>query len=118
MSVTERGIALLEVVAALAILSVAGLALVQLVAEQGRATSWAAARERELWDQERLLAAHALLDGRDLSLRLGSRDVDPYVVTVQRPEPGFYRIAVGRASAPAVEDLVTVVYRPGGDDAR
>lgn len=107
----ERGAVLLEVVAALAVLSVAGLGLVELVGAHVRAQSLAAERERELWDQERLLTAHALLQAPDLDLRLGSRVTGPYVVTVQRPEPNLYRIAIGRTTNPQVEDLVTVAYR-------
>lgn len=111
MSAAERGGALLEVLVAVVILSGAGLGLVELVTMHSRATATAAARERELRDQERLLAAHTLLAANELDLRLGSRDLGPYVVTVQRPESGLYRIAVARGAAPHVEDIVTVVYR-------
>jgi type II secretory pathway component PulJ len=107
----ERGVALLEVLAALAILSVAGLGLIELVGMQARAAATAAERERELWDQERLVAAHVLLAARDLDLRLGGREVGPYVVIVQRPERDLYRIAVARRGTPGVEDLATAVYR-------
>ena len=105
------GAALLEVVAALAVLSLAGLGLLELIAAHTRAQAVAVARERELWDQDRLLVAHALLQASDLDLRLGARLTGPYVVTVQRPEPELYRIAVARVESPDVEDLVTVVYR-------
>lgn len=111
MSSAERGAALLEVLAAVVILTVAGLGLVELVAMQARVTATAAERERELWDEERLLAAHTLLAANELDLRLGSREAGPYVVTVQRPEAGLYRIAVARSAAPDVEDIVTVAYR-------
>lgn len=102
---------MLEVVAALAVLSLAGLSLIELVAEHTSAQAVAAVRERELWDEERLLTAHALLQRSELDLRLGSRVTGPYVVTVQRPDPDLYRIAVARATSPDVDDLVTVVYR-------
>ena len=105
------GAALLEVVAALAVLSLAGLGLLELVTAHTRAMVTASARERELWDEERLLVAHVLLQAGELDLRLGSRVTGPYLVTVQRPEPHLYRIAVGRAATPLVEDLVTVTYR-------
>lgn len=108
----ERGVALLEVLAAVAILGVAGLALVELVAGGMRAAATARQREHELADEERLLAAYTLLARVDLDRRLGRRDVGPYVVEVQRPERTLYRISLGRLEAPAVEDLVTVVYRP------
>ena len=114
----ERGVALLEVLAAAVILSVAGLALVQLVSGATQALGAASARERELADEERLLAAYTLLGRNDLVLRLGSHDVGPYRVSVQRPEPALYRLAVSRVVAPVVEDLVTVAYRPEPTDAR
>lgn len=110
--------ALLEVLAATVILSVAGLALVQLVSGATQALGAAAARERELADEERLLAAHTLLGREDLVRRIGVQETGPYSVSVQRPEPALYRIAIDRVAAPDVEDLVTVVYRPDPADAR
>lgn len=108
---------LLEVVVALAILSLAGLGLIELVAAHTSALEREVARERVLWDEERLLTAHVLLGASDLDLRLGSRDIGPYVVTVQRPEAHLYRVAVGRSQTPSLEDLVTVVYRRGSPSA-
>ena len=107
----ESGVALLEVLAAVVILGVAGLALVELVASGTRAVTEARRRERELADEERLLAAYTLLARGDLDVRLGRREAGPYVVEVQRPERTLYRISLGRLSAPDVEDLVTVVHR-------
>jgi len=114
----ERGVALLEVLAATAILATAGVALLQLVSGTAQAVVTARAREAELADEERLIAAHALLSRRDLDQRLGAQQIGPYVVGVQRPEPTLYRIALGRAAAPGVEDLVTVVHRPEPADAQ
>lgn len=107
----ERGVALLEVLAAVAILTAAGLGLVALVAGGTAATTSDRTRERELADEERLLTAYTLLTRTDLDRRLGARTVGRYVVSVQRPERTLYRIAIGRSDAPLVEDLVTVVYR-------
>lgn len=107
----ERGVALLEVLVAVLILSVAGLGFVDLVGAGTRAVGTARARERELADEERLLAAYTLLSRGDLDRRLGRRDVGPYVVNVERPERVLYRIALARNEFLAVEDLVTVVYR-------
>lgn len=107
----ERGVTLLEVLAAVVILGVAGLGLVELVTGGTRAIAAAREREQELADEERLLAAWSLLTARELDQRLGWRDAGPYRVGVQRPERGLYRIAIARAHAPEVEELVTVVYR-------
>jgi len=104
-------VALLEVLAAIVILATAGLGFVALVASGTDAARGARDRERELADEERLLAAYTLLARRDLDLRLGRRSVGPYLVEVQRPERTLYRVAIANASSPQVEDLVTVVYR-------
>lgn len=109
----DRGFALIEVLAAVAILGVAGLALVELVAGGTRAVTVARQRERELADEERLLTAWSLLKREELDQRIGDRVVGPYVMRVQRPERGLYRLAVERQAAPGVEELVTVVYRGG-----
>lgn len=113
----ERGVVLLEILAAVLILTVAGLSLVELSAAGTRATAAARLREREQQDEERLLTAYCLLLRADLDLRLGQRDVGPYVVRVARPERTLYRVAVSAARAPEVEDLVTVLYRPEPADA-
>jgi len=107
----ERGVALLEVLAAIAILAAAGLSFVTFVAEGIRAAASDRARERELVDEERLITAYALLKRTDLDRRLGTRAVGPYLVTVQRSELTLYRVAIGRNEAAPVEDLVTVLYR-------
>ena len=107
----EHGIALLEVLAALVILSIAGLSLVELVSQGTATAATARARELEQMDEDRLLTATTLLTRSDLDLRIGNRPVGPYVVTVARPESTLYRIAIERATAPGVEDLVTVVFR-------
>lgn len=114
----ERGVALLEVLAAVVILGVAGLALVELVAGGTRAVGVSRDRERELLDAERLLTAWSLLKRDELDQRIGERVVGPYLVRVQRPERGLYRLAVGRSAAPEVEELVTVVWRGNASDAR
>lgn len=114
----ERGVVLLEILVALTILSVAGLGLVELVTGNLRAVAIAVERERELADVERLLTAYTLLTRPDLDIRLGTTEIGAYVVSVQRPERELYRIAVGRVETPAVEDLVTVVFRPGENRGR
>ena len=107
----ERGIALLEVLAAIVILSIAGLSLVELITQGTATAATARARETEQMDEDRVLAATTLLTRNDLDLRLGGRSIGPYVVTVARLEKTLYRIAISRETAPDVEDLVTVVFR-------
>ena len=111
MRTDNRGVALLEVLAALMILGVASLSLIDLVSAGTRAVVTARSRERELADEERLLVAYTLLARPDLDRRIGAREVGPYRVTVQRPEATLYRIGLSRTEAVDVEDLATVVYR-------
>lgn len=109
----ERGLSLLEVLAAVAILGTATLAMTGLVRGQLVASAGLIAREAELADEQRLLAAHSLLQRSELDLRLGGTDIGLYRVTVSRPSRRLYRIAVSRLAAPDHEDLVTVVRRDG-----
>ena len=107
----ERGVALLEVLVALAILSGAGLALLDLVTAGLRAERDARERERVLVVEERVLTALTLLKRAELDQRLGRHPIGELVVDIERPERTLYRIAVMPAQSPQVEDLVTVVYR-------
>ncbi len=111
MGLRERGVVLLEVIAAIAILGIATLSLIELVDAGTRSLATAREHERQLADEERLLAAYTLLARGDLDRRLGLRDVGEYRVNVQRPEPALYRIALGLGESPEKEELVTVVYR-------
>lgn len=109
---TDRGVVLLEVLAAVVILTVAGLSLVEVTSAGMRATWAATARERLQEDEDRLLVAYSLLTRGDLDVRLGDREVGPYLVRVERPEPSLYRVAIGAVGSRGVEDLVTVLFRP------
>ncbi len=107
----DRGVALLEVLVALAILSASGLALVGLVSAGLKAERDARERERTLATEDRLLTALTLLKREELDRRLGRHPLSEFVVDVERPERTLYRIALAQARSPEVEDLVTVVYR-------
>ena len=108
---SRRGAVLLEVIVALAILSIAGLSLVTLVDTGLADERRAAVREHELAAEERLLAALTLLKRPELDQRLGRHALGEFVVDIERPERTLYRIALARAESPQVEELVTVVYR-------
>jgi type II secretory pathway component PulJ len=108
----ERGVALLEVIVALAILASAGTALIGLLGQALQAESELRDRERALRAAERVLTATTLLTRTDLDRRLGRHPIGELLLEVQRLRPTLYRLAVSLGSAPAVEMLVTVVYRP------
>jgi prepilin-type N-terminal cleavage/methylation domain-containing protein len=108
----DRGVALLEVLVAMTILSASGLACVGLVSAGLRAEQEAREREHTVAVEDRLLAALTLLKRAELDLRLGSHALGEFVVRIQRPEPVLYRVAIVQDRSPQVEDLVTVVFRP------
>jgi type II secretory pathway component PulJ len=110
---TERGVVLLEVLVAVMILSVAGLGLVSLVRTGLEEERDSRDRERLLAVEERLLAGLTLLRREDLDRRLGRHPLGEFVVDVQRPERALYRIVIAGQRAPEVEELVTVLFRPG-----
>jgi hypothetical protein len=108
----ERGVALLEVLAALAIFAAAAVSAVGLLAQDAELERRAEAAERRVADEERLLTAMTLLTRDDMDRRLGRRSAGPYVVETQRPERLIYRVTVGLADAPDSPDLATLLYRP------
>src|SRR5947207_2034633 len=87
---SDRGIALLEVLVALAILSGAGLALLDLVTGGLRAERDARERERVLAVEERILTAFTLLKRDELDRRLGRHPVGELIADVERPERTVY----------------------------
>jgi type II secretory pathway pseudopilin PulG len=113
----ERGVALLETLVALAILSGAGLALLDLVTAGLRAERDSRERERVLAVEDRVLTALTLLKRDELDRRLGRHPIGELIADIERPERTLYRIAVAQQESPQVEDLVTVVYRRGPSGA-
>ena len=108
----ERGIALLEVLIALAILSIGGLAAVAMVDSAVRAQSEMTTRENAVVTASRVMAALSLLKANELTQRIGDHRLGEFTVHVSRPQPALYRVDLSEASAPGQEILVTVVYRP------
>ena len=108
----RAGVALLEAMIALAILSVSGLSVVSLVNQLIRTQAEAIHREDTMNTASRVLAVTTLLKRQELDQRLGTREVGEFLVAIQRPEKALYRIAISEREAPASELLVTVVYRP------
>ncbi len=110
----RHGFALLDVLLALALLGSAGLAVISLLDQAMRAEHAARDTEREYQAADRVLTALALLHRSELDQRIGTRPLGEFIVDIQRPERGLYRIAVASSGAPGRNLLVTVVARPGG----
>jgi prepilin-type N-terminal cleavage/methylation domain-containing protein len=110
----NRGVALLEVLIALTIVSVTGLSVVGALHDAMIAEQVLAVREREMARADQLLSAYALLDRRDLEQRIGSQVDGACLIRVQRPTATLFRVSVADTAAPDVEVLVTVLHRPAG----
>lgn len=108
------GTALLDVLAALAILGTAGLALTGLVHQAIRAQAASERAERTLDEADRVLSALTLLAREDLDRRLGTHPLGEFLVNIQRPERTLYRIAIAETAAPERLLLVTVLHRAQG----
>jgi type II secretory pathway pseudopilin PulG len=105
----ERGVVLLEVLAALTIFAFAAASALGLLSQLSASEQRAHAFERTVADQDRLMAAYSLLARGDLDQRLGVRTIGGYVVEVQRPTTTLYRVTVGDSTG---VELATLVYRP------
>ena len=108
----RRGVVLLEVLIALAILALAGLSLASVVREQSQAIAELADRREILLRADQAMARLALRGRPGLDLRLGRRLEGRFLVDVERPRRDLYRLALADSAAPAADLLVTVVYRP------
>ncbi len=111
---SRRGVALIEVLIAMAILGGAGLAVVGVVREAIRAQMETNRMEATMKDADRVLSAVSLLRGDELNRAIGRQPVGAFEVTIQRPERGLYRLALAELDAPDRQLLVTVVHRPTG----
>jgi len=106
---SRRGFALLEVLVALAILGIAGLALVEVASQSLVTLDRAREVEQRVADEDRLLSAYTLLSGRDLGARVGWRRVGRYDVRVDRLDFSLFKVSIGPADGGP--DLETVIYR-------
>jgi type II secretory pathway pseudopilin PulG len=113
----RRGSALLEVVVATLVLSVAGLAGTVSVSEALRATDRARAADLEAARADAFLDAVALWPREDLDRRLGDRAQGEWRLLIGRPEPELYVVTLADSTAARREILRTVLFRPDTADA-
>lgn len=107
----RRGVALLEAIVALAILTASGVGAIGLLAAASRSEYRLKRLEQVQANADRVFTAASLLSRRDLDLRLGERVVGEFVVEVERPETALYRLSIRERDSQS-ELLATVVYRP------
>ena len=110
----KRGVVLLEVLVALTVVTVGGLAALEAVTTGLRTERDMAGREQEMERASRVLARYAVLDRPALEQRIGAQVLDGFEVSVQRPSETVFRLALVATAAPGQEMLVTLVFRPRG----
>ena len=108
----RHGSALLEVVVATLVLSVAGLSATLSVAEALRAVERARAADTETLRADAFMDAVALWPREELDRRLGDRPQGPWRLRIERPEPELYLVVLTDSSAARGELLRTVLFRP------
>ncbi len=111
MTRNESGAGLLEVVAALAILSIAGVTAVIAVAESVTAVRSAREADVEMRSATAFMEAVALWTRDDLDRRLGDRPQGPWRMTVGRPLPTLYTVALADSATGRIL-LRTSLFRP------
>lgn len=105
------GVALLEVLVALAILGSVGAALGALAAGAGDTVRRAQRADEELRRASALLEAVSLWPREDLDRRLGARAQGRWMLRIQHPLSSLYTVSLAD-SADARELLRTALFRP------
>lgn len=115
----RRGIALLDALVAVVLLTLLGLGTVRALLERGHALSLALAREEEVRSAEAILSALEARPRHELERLVGRRTVNGRTVAVSLIRPDVFAIEVGTPSSDDAA-LWTALYRPpaGGTDAR
>ena len=107
----RAGAVLLEVIVALTILAVAGVAAVAATGESVRAAGRLRETERELREASAFLEAVALWPREDLDRRLGDRAQGRWRLRIDRPSPTVYEVRLADSTGAFVL-LETALYRP------
>ena len=105
------GSALIEVLVALALLAVGGVALVTLLGQTSRTMRSTRDTERETSDASRVLDRLAAMDRAGLLAWIGRRDVGGSRAEISEPSPDLFDILVARSDTSPLL-LRTTLYRP------
>jgi type II secretory pathway pseudopilin PulG len=107
----RNGIALLEALVALTIITVAGLAATAAVRQGAEVVRRAEATDADVRTASAFLDAVALWPREDLDRHLGDRPEGPWRLHVDRPIPTLYLVALTDSTDTRVL-LHTALYRP------
>jgi len=105
------GIALMEVLVAMVLLTMVGVPLLARVGAEARLLIQRSDHESLVRGAEQALAEYAALDRTGLEQRLGRRDSDGLDVLLERPAPTLFRIVVVQPDAGDRELIASYVYR-------
>jgi prepilin-type N-terminal cleavage/methylation domain-containing protein len=107
----RRGTTLIEILVALAILSLAGSALASLARQTMQSARRAWDQDAELRRASALFDAVALWTREDLDRHLGARRQGPWVMLIARDDESVYSIVLSDSTGRR-ELLRTALYRP------
>lgn len=109
----ERGSALLEVLAALLIVSVFGVAVLDSLGATVRSARRVGNDERAMEVEHRELLRYALMSAPELEQRIGEQYIGAVRISVTRPRSTLFRVAIGDTAPGTPETLATLLYRAG-----
>jgi prepilin-type N-terminal cleavage/methylation domain-containing protein len=107
----RRGVVLLEVLVAVAILGIAGAAMVVLAIDSGQAIHRAREESERLSNASRFLDKVALWERSDLDQRLGTRRQGPWRLRIDHPSLNLYLASLSDSVGERVL-LETALFRP------
>lgn len=107
----RSGTILLECVIALAIVGIAGAALLSLASQSLRGAARAAVADNQSRDASAFLDVVWLWSRAELEQRLGDRRQGPYMLTIQRPDPAQFHVTLSDSARRRIL-LSTILYRP------
>lgn len=111
---TRRGSALVEVMVALVLLAVGGVALITLLGQTSHTMRATRDTERETLDASRVLDRFAAMNRATLLASLGRNDVAAFRADVVETMPGLFEVTVARTDTSAAL-LRGAFYRPDSD---